>query len=335
MKYYYQVEGHLRNNIGDVLQGMVAKRFLPGNPSVVDREALSTIPKTEPGLLIANGWYMHTYDRFPAPDNIIPIYTSVHIADSKLLLDPKVREHFKKNAPIGCRDSKTLQLMLGWGIPAYYSSCLTTTCERRATAAEGKRGEVLLVDNVDHPVPENVKNKLEQMLGKTMVRISHDPPNTEGDIETYARTAEDQMDLLLKRYCNAELVITTKIHCALPCLGMGANVMFIHPNPSDPRLATLAEFTDIISYNDILQMNQIQKPEVRQDRLEKRKKFLSDFVKSSIALKENPIKNANNFAYGYIKYKSYAMANVYRAGVMILGKLGIAKEKISRVYGIQ
>src|SRR5690554_4090588 len=119
MKYYYQVEGFLRNNIGDVLQGMVAKAFLPPSALVADREALAEIDNSEPGLLLANGWYMHNSEKFPPPVNITPIYISVHIAQSRLLADERVREHFKQHAPIGCRDEKTLKLFLGWGISAY------------------------------------------------------------------------------------------------------------------------------------------------------------------------------------------------------------------------
>ena len=73
---------------------MVAKAFLPSNAMVVDREALSEIDNKEPGLFIANGWYMHSFDKFPPPENIEPIYISVHVADSRLLASKKVRDHF-------------------------------------------------------------------------------------------------------------------------------------------------------------------------------------------------------------------------------------------------
>jgi hypothetical protein len=334
MKYYYQVEGHLRNNIGDVLQGMVAKRFLPEKSTAVDREALSEISQTEPGLLIANGWYMHAFDKFPAPDNVLPIYTSVHIANSQLLLNPMVRSHFKKNGPIGCRDKKTLHLFLGWGIPAYYSSCLTTTCERKVSTSEKDSGELLLVDNVDHPVPDNVKSKIEKMLGKELVRVSHDPANINGTLEEYAKNGEIEMSHLLERYCRADLVVTTKIHCALPCLGMGARVLFIHPNPSDPRLAALSEFINIISYDDILKNDTIKVPEVRKDALVKRQKFFIAFVQKSISKGYNPIARPDTFQYFFIKLKSQVLALITRLGILAMAKLGIAKEKISRVYGI-
>ncbi|MGB3618215.1 MAG: hypothetical protein WBA12_08850, partial [Catalinimonas sp.] len=115
MKYLYQIEGALRNNIGDVLQGMVAKRFLPEGAEVVDREALADIDTGEPSFLVANGWYMHSWEKFPPPPNVTPLYVSVHVADSQLLLDPAIRNHFLMHSPIGCRDVKTLKLFAGWG----------------------------------------------------------------------------------------------------------------------------------------------------------------------------------------------------------------------------
>lgn len=333
MNYYYQVEGLLRNNIGDVLQGMVAKDLLPEGARVADREALADLAGKEKGMLIANGWYMHSFKKFPAPNNITPVYAAVHIANSALLADAGVRGHFRKHAPIGCRDNKTLQLLLGWGIPAYYSSCLTITAKARGPVTHNPDGDVLLVDNVDHPVPDAVFNKLESLLGKKLVRVSHDPPDTSGDIESYAKTAEKHMNDLLATYCKASLVLTTKIHCALPCLGMGANVKLIHPNPSDPRLATVGEFIDIISYKEILERTNLDSAPVNTAALEKRKQFLLELVSDSIKEGANAVQVSGKMKYRLIRVKAALMAKVYRLAVVMSYRIGFAKAKIERVYG--
>ena len=287
MNYFYVVEGVIRNNIGDVLQGIVAKAFLPEKSIAVDREALLEMPNEDKSLLIANGWYMHTFDKFPPPKNINPIYISVHIANSQLLADPLVRKHFAEHAPIGCRDAKTLKLFLGWGIPAYYSSCLTITTQSRTPISKEGNGQYLLVDNVDHPVPNDIIDKVEKLFDKKLIRVSHDPPDTSGDFQSYVNRAELRMEELLKQYCEASLVITTKIHCALPCLGMGARVLFIHPNPRDPRLATVKEFLQVISYDDLLKMDKVVLPKVNVKKLQKRKALLTYIVKESIKAERN------------------------------------------------
>lgn len=333
MKYYYQVEGGKRNNIGDVLQGMVAKAFLPEDALVADREALADMDKNRPALLIANGWYMHSFEKFPPPENVTPIYVSVHIAKPQLLASAKVRNHFKKHAPIGCRDLKTLNLFLGWGIPAYYSSCLTLTTQRRAPITEKGSGEILLVDGVDHPVPNEVKDKLEKLLGAPLIRVTHDPPDTDGSVEEYAYKAEKHMNNLLAHYCKVSLVVTTKIHCALPCLGMGVKVLFIHPNPDDPRLSTVSEFINILSYDDVLSSDKINVPKVKEDVLLERKKFLSYLVMSSIKEGHNILQAPSRTADMLLRLRSTLQALAYKIGIKGMYKLGISKKKISKFYG--
>lgn len=331
MKYYYIIEGSLKNNIGDVLQGMVAKAFLPSSAEVLDRENLSSTDNTELGYLVSNGWYMHSFDRFPPPSNITPLYISVHVANSELLRFKHIREHFKKHSPIGCRDHKTLKLFLGWGIPAYYSGCLTVTTHQRDTINKTGEGECLLVDNIDHPIPENVKIKLESLVGASLLRISHDPPDISGTLEEYNKKSSKHMESLLKRYCNARMVITTKIHCALPCIGMGANVLIVHPNPSDPRLDTVREFINIVSYDELLTRDTLELQKVNEVILEKRKNFLSKIVKEGIYTHSNPVSTLP--IYKTLKNKSILKAKLYRIAVEVMKVIGVNKAQIKRVYG--
>ncbi len=332
MEYYYQIEGSKRNNIGDVLQGMVAKAFLPDNCLVADRENLADIPKTAPSFFIANGWYMHSFENFPPPENVNPLYISMHIANSQLLADANIRAHFLKHSPIGCRDKKTLKLFLGWGIPSYYSGCLTTTTNSR-DSNNSKNGEVLLVDNVDHPVPAEVKKKLEKLLGKPLVSISHDPPKPEGDFVEYTKKAEAHMNSLLTRYCQASMVVTTKIHCALPCLGMGVKVLMVHPHPDEGRLGPLAEFIDIISYDEVMKSETISVPSINQSALEKRKSILKKIVTESVKVGHNAVSDSNDKQLKMLRLKSRVMASTFRFGLLTMYRMGIAKDKIERVYG--
>ena len=51
---------------------------------------------------------------------------------------------------------------------------------------------------------------------------------------------------LLLDYGRASMVITTRIHCALPCSGMDTPVLFVHGNDGDGRYRGLIErFTAI------------------------------------------------------------------------------------------
>ncbi|WP_405325929.1 polysaccharide pyruvyl transferase family protein [Leeuwenhoekiella sp. LLG6367-2.1] len=332
---YYIVEGEIRNNIGDVLQGMVAEPFLPEPKKAVNRENLSSLPKTEPAFMIGNGWYMHHFESFPPPKNIIPFYLSVHIADSAMLRIERIRNHFKEHAPIGCRDQKTLKLFLGWGIPAYYSGCLTTTTCARKAINNSNNGEVLLVDNVDHPVPDAVVEKLEQLTNSKLIRVSHDPEQTEGSFEDYVKAGKDQMERLLERYCDAKLIFTTKIHCTLPCLGMGANVVLIHPNPNDPRLETVNEFMETVSYESILKMSSFKRPKVDYVKLQERQHFLKNIVTKSVELRKNSVQFGETSYFQNLKRKSERKAKLYNRMMLLMFKLGLKRKDLQRIYGLK
>ena len=332
MNYYYLVEGDIRNNIGDVLQGMVAQPFLPENAQAIDRENTRNMTRGANGFLLANGWYMHNFESFPPPENIEPLYISVHIADSQMLKINRIREHFKKHAPIGCRDKKTQKLFLGWGIPAYYSGCLTVTTQKRAEI-ENITGEALLVDNIDHKIPKEVKEKIESLLGKSLTRVSHNPEITQGDFEDYVAAGKNQMNALLKRYCEAEVIITTKIHCTLPCLGMGANVILIHPNPSDPRLETVREFMQILSFDEVLKLKALNQPSVNQESLKKRQIFLGEIARKSVEAGSNIVKYSQEPQYIKLRKTSERNAKLYRLAVKLMLLLGIKKQQLNKVYG--
>ena len=332
MKHYYIVEGTVRNNIGDILQGMAAAQFLNEDAIAVDREKLYMLGKENPGFLLATGWFMHDYTLFPPPPNIRPFYISVHVANSDFLRNRHVREHFRMHGPVGCRDKKTLQLFLGWGIPAYYSGCLTITTKYKTPVRKDNNGAFLMVDNVDHPVPENIVQKIESILQKKFTRISHDPTGISLPFEDYVLSGTERMQSLLNEYCDASLVITTKIHCALPCLGMGANVVLIHPNPSDPRLQTVRQFMQIISYDQILKTDYLLQPKKKSNTLIKQRLFISELVQLAVRNHHNPIRYADNMHHRYIKYRSLILALLYRRIILFFLKTGLANKQMKRVF---
>lgn len=332
MKYFYIVEGTVRNNIGDVLQGMSAAQFLDEDAMAVDREKLSCMDKEYPGFLLATGWFMHDYTFFPPPPNITPFYISIHVANSDFLRHSHIREHFRKYGPVGCRDNKTMLLFLGWGIPAYYSGCLTITTTGRITINKDHKGAVLMVDNIDHPVPEEVLEKIEQLLQKKIERVSHDPNDVSLPFEDYVRSSTARMQSLLNHYCDSYLVITTKIHCALPCLGMGANVVLIHPNPSDPRLQTVRQFMEIISYNELLKSDTFKQPKKKAKTLLKQRLFITNLVLQAVKNQNNPICNPDNFYHWYIKIYSIISAFMFRIIILFLLKTGLANTQVKRVF---
>ncbi len=110
----------------------------------VDRD-FSSAADVPPGTwLIAHGWHMPSlFDLrtdFPYHPNIRPIFLSFHLHRLEMLTD-EARAYLRRCGPVGCRDWNTVDLLLGAGIDAFFSGCVTTTLDAmypsRTTAYRG------------------------------------------------------------------------------------------------------------------------------------------------------------------------------------------------------
>jgi len=161
----------------------------------------------EPIYLIANGWYMHQHHdhnafAFPFHKCIHPIFVSMHIAHPELLDTSNIVSYLQKYAPIGCRDLTTVKLMQSKNIPAYFSSCLTTTLECAAAVAE-TTDETLFIDTLHANATHNIAGFIA------------------------GHSADDVLELAysqLMRYCQATSIHSTRIHCLLPTRAVSDSV---------------------------------------------------------------------------------------------------------------
>lgn len=235
-------------NAGDYIQSLAAAQFLPRVDKCVNRERLNEYQG--PLLkLIMNGWFMHRSSNWPPSDQIDPLLISFHLNSQAKdgMLDQKGVNWFKKHAPVGCRDEHTQKLLAEHGIETYYSGCLTTALENKygyrtndiyfadvlfrvpgwSTSARTPREflKAIISGNV-----VNVKQRsrlINELFEKDLVDqarlLSHYHPARHNEKERFA-VAED----LLKKYATAKLVVTSRLHCALPCLAFGTPVVFVH-----------------------------------------------------------------------------------------------------------
>ncbi len=65
----------------------------------------------------------------------------------------------------------------------------------------------------------------------------------------WSQTAKRRLalDVLNEYRTHARLVVTTRLHCALPCVAMGIPVVFVG-DTRDPRLSPIAGLASIISF---------------------------------------------------------------------------------------
>ncbi|WP_175253837.1 MULTISPECIES: polysaccharide pyruvyl transferase family protein [Pseudomonas] len=173
----------------------------------------------------------------PLSPYIIPIYFSFGLSSD--VDDPAELDHFRRHEPIGARDERVMHMFRSRGVAAFLSGCLTITFPRRERAPVD--GKVFLVD-----VPDEVLEHMPQALLDKAERMTHVYP--------YERIPSDQqeadrLDALAREQCRryadeGALVVTSRLHCAAPCIAMGVPTIVVAHNISD-RFAWLDRFVKI------------------------------------------------------------------------------------------
>ena len=191
-----------------------------------------------------NGFYDLDEGNNVNSEQIIPIYTSIHISNN--FINSNTVNNLKKYKPIGCRDNKTLKLLMNKGIDAYFSGCLTTTLDIDFAVDDTKRNnEIIFID-----YKFGSFNKADKFLYSlkaydfsNIIHITHSLNLTNGHLNRF-KIAKN----LLDRYARAKLVVTTKLHGALPCLALHTPVIFINLKYDD-RFSGLYELFNSIGEN--------------------------------------------------------------------------------------
>ncbi len=260
-------------NIGDYIQSLAAEQYLPRTDFFTKRDHLNTSNFiTEPTKIIMNGWFTHKPENWPPVQEIIPLFVSFHLNPhhSRVLLEKRdTIEYLQKYSPIGCRDYTTVRLLEEAGIKAYYSSCLTTTLDLKYKSLE-KNDSIVFCDVMYSLVGQNqngaiasLKGKIKQMIKsirynylnkklfpknirKQAVYVTHNVAVGLSDIEYF-----EQAKQLLHLYSTAKLVVTSRIHCALPCLALGTPVLFV-PDGISSKISEYSRLIGIIEHLNIL-----------------------------------------------------------------------------------
>lgn len=272
----YGLLSYHTNNIGDEIQSLAARQFLPRVDVYIDRDDLKKLRSRKKVKIILNGWFSPTPDNWPPSKDIEPLFISFHVSKKAVreLMSPASLAYLKIHQPIGCRDLFTQKVLEKNGIQAYFSGCLTLTLQKEV---RGRGTEIILADldeetkkllpaellNQAHETthwshPQYAKraasflalhaNPLRLLLKKLRLNsfawfLLEKTQNSEAKLE---RAQE-----LLNRYSSAKLVLTSRLHCALPCLAFGTPVIFIHQNLDDPRFTGLLPYLHAYSLDDL------------------------------------------------------------------------------------
>ncbi|MDR1612199.1 MAG: polysaccharide pyruvyl transferase family protein [Planctomycetota bacterium] len=248
-------------NLGDAIQSIAVTEIY--RKMGVDIDSLLPVSRDDLNsysgpvcTLPMQGWFAKCGQSFPFPwsKRINPAFVGFHLSNRantrKLFIKRRIHEAMKRHEPIGCRDRNTASFLQGLNVDAYFSGCLTLTFEKRKRGPA--HGKVFVVD-----LTLKMLNQLpRQILERADYSITHyfafrnNPLSMADCIES-----EQAAQGILDRYREeAELIVTDKIHCAMPCIAMGIPVVFITNNVGDARFDVLR---GLLPLNSHYEMNRI------------------------------------------------------------------------------
>ena len=248
-----------------VILGTIFSHWQQGNtfPNVdffVDRDGLSGFRNEFKCKLIANGWYYLFDGCHQWSDCLEPLLTSVHINNTDNANEfhnvlAKLKAASQKS-PIGCRDFATQRFLQSNDIACFFSSCLTTTLQRKDYSDGRNRSGVIFSDcsndfysklfPINRFINKNRSiNRINTLLRNYYAQETISYVTHECQLSVPHRERFELAKALLQRYANAKLVITSRIHAALPCLGLGTPVILVCPYDQQ-RFEGLAELLNYI-----------------------------------------------------------------------------------------
>lgn len=225
----YALLSYHTSNLGDEIQSAAARQFLPSADILVDRDRPQDLPGGATGRfkIILNGWHTHNPENWPPSAALVPLLVSVHISNevhaknksgrrpAEALLEGVNLEYLRNHAPVGARDLWTLELLRAKNVDAYFSGCLTLTLG--SDRARPRHDYVCAVD-----LAEPVLNELRKRVRGRVVAVTHSDAMPAPFADRSRRAGR-----LLGIYARAKCVVTSRLHCALPCLALRTPVLFV------------------------------------------------------------------------------------------------------------
>lgn len=311
MRNTYGLLDYTTMNIGDWVQSIATLQFLPridflyqrdtGDLSVIRDDLSNEAFKASAKNIIYNAWITDfaRFEKAAAIENIL--FTSLHIGDYFPRLDNgkydaaagRIRgfdrqfsELRKITGTIGARDCYSRDQIKKNGINSFLSYCNTLSLNGDSIDYEQRDG-VYLVD-INSP---DILEKIPEHITKEATRTKH-------EAEDYRKASfngklQKAIDLL-KGYNKAKLVITSRLHSALPCLAFGTPVIYICKKEDKRIKGTYEELFDhmidrsevdtlkTIRYEDFVE-NRKGKERILEIR-EATRKLLKDFLVSSAGI---------------------------------------------------
>lgn len=229
-------------NLGDDIQAIAAKRFLPENSIQIERDFVGDFQNSYNVPTIINGWFMlenNFYDKtaefkynWPPSQCIDPLLISLHFTPGFIstVLSEENRQYLIDHGPVGARDDYTLEILQKYNIPSYFSGCLTLTLEN----CETERTDIVYAVDID----SECLNFIRANTDFPVEEITH-TLNKDSRLDTEGRLI--LTETILNKYKKAKYVVTSRLHAAMPCLAFNTPVLLLNISTAQYRFSGLKE----------------------------------------------------------------------------------------------
>ena len=223
--------------------------------------------------MLLNGWFLEGA-AWPPPETIRPLVVSFYASEGRPeLLAPRFMDWYRRHEPIGCRSKEMLARAEARGLRAYFSGCLTLCLPPRAPLPPGA-GETLIVDCdeallrrlvparvvagarfLTHVARSDAASLRRRLARRAFAHGAALAPRLAWELSRRWRQRRHdermaQARALLAAYGAAKLVITSRLHCFLPCLALGTPVLLLYTGAERARFSGLLELGRSFSFAD-------------------------------------------------------------------------------------
>jgi hypothetical protein len=138
-------------------------------------------------------------------------------------------------------------MMKKLNIDCYFSGCITLTLNKFKKNI--KENYICAVGLSDEEV-----RKIRSSTGREVKVIIQDIPKGSLSQKTWEERKSKVIDILML-YQKAHMVVTTKLHCALPCLALGTPVLLLYDNKYTDRISTYLPYLNYIQRKNFIESN--------------------------------------------------------------------------------
>lgn len=231
-------------NYGDHLQNIIIRDLY--NKMGIDEKDIYVLDYNQ--ISTYNGEYLilpinqaisHSMQTFLSP-KIIPVFLGIS-RDSTAITDEEC-DYFKKYEPIGCRDEAVFQFLRDKGVDCYLNGCITMTLDSRLETPEGARPYVI-------EAPQYALDAMPKDIKDNAIFIENTYYGTYNDIVGDS-TLENVVRARYKELKeHASVVITSRMHIASPCIGMGIPVVLVRSS-IDYRFSWIDKYVKVYGPGD-------------------------------------------------------------------------------------